>query len=486
MENTKTLRNIYFNTTLNFTRLDPAKKISADNLPFYNGYFLLIAANIFKTKQVEDAQYTQSTSSETIRYFIQNILGHFPVQYREFEAMYFDNISQLFTGLTRLLYLSQIIVGTTLALSFGVSIFVISKIRAVFKEVFMSLVNIREHEFEQRHSEVYKVEELLKTFEASNFFEDMMGVSIKSQVVDAGQRSKKKAKKYKINCYCFGLAPTILLILGFFTIQIVAGAGKSLFEVIKMNSGIDLLSRIQNTFFTIDDQMVGYNSLMQELILNNQSTEVNNQSTSEYLKLWASGSSERNERVNKYRELGLSKISGVEFPAGITDFPSLCDLTPELIVRKDLCLYLDDKIALKGILQSNFRVNQYLDEIYSKYLEGKFTKEEILNDETFIDWKYTFMNVYLRSSIYMQEVLAKELNYEISLSLESYHKSFYYYLSVFIFGGIWTIIIIFLNIKEQLKRLVYSYKVLSVNIITENTLIKLCFLRLLRLSKKHF
>ena len=151
-----------------------------------------------------------------------------------------------------------------------------------------------------------------------------------------------------------------------------------------------------------------------------------------------------------------------------------------------MCELLDTSIPENGILQSSYRINSFIYTQIQKIRDAGIEPKELLNSPDFVDFTYTFVNVYIPGlsawQVLMEDALVKNAN------LVQDQASTYITYSL-IFNLLVMFLLIYLlekNIRYQITTICYCYKVLSVEIVADNPIVKMVFLRLMRLSIKYF
>ena len=165
---------------------------------------------------------------------------------------------------------------------------------------------------------------------------------------------------------------------------------------------------------------------------------------------------------------------------------NLCNFTLGLYQKQELCHMLDNRIPTKGLVQSYFRMTQYLDSVWTQMKTPGFDATKFLVDNEFMELMYTFENVYLPAYQFVEkkieDLLAKFLEVKITDSFNLIVQLIILFVIVSFFFTLFS----FLNMNRQINRVVFSYQLLSINTVINNTAIKYRFLKVYRLNQKHF
>jgi len=482
-------RQIYFDEYLDFSRLSPNKTLVEESIPFYSAFLILQTNQISYMSNMSDSIFSQKIESMALKYFTGNILAYFPSQFSDFFKDLDNKTQGYLEDYSKLLRYMNYGVDFAVFVCLIFSLFLLSRIRSSFLDVYNSYLNIREDEFEHRVKDINIIESHLRTFQNANYFVDLMGADLREQDEIPEQRGKKKVREYKENCNWFGMAFSLLIILFIFAVQLIVSTIKINLDIQSMDTSIESLNAMTNIYEVVNDEQLSYAALLQYIILG-ENSQLNRKPILEYMNKRQLDSIERYNKVKSIISLGYTKLDVKPSNNGLNlldDFPSLCDITPDLYNRMELCTRLDDGIPEKGLIQSNFRVNQMLDEFNSKLIApGLFKPTEILALEEFINWKYTFTEVYTPANIYWMEIAVNQLEFRTLLLREGYHSVFYEISLCLVLIGSLTILAIYRNIRSRIKDLVYGYRTLGVEIVTENTIVKMQFLSLLRLGQRYF
>lgn len=165
---------------------------------------------------------------------------------------------------------------------------------------------------------------------------------------------------------------------------------------------------------------------------------------------------------------------------------SICSYTDQLLTRKELCPLLDNKLPLRGIVQVYFRVAQYLDEIYSQIGNSNFDSTGLLNDAEFIEFEYTFEQAYYWTFVFIEHKPHSFFSNYIKIDMEKEVALIVNLMVTFIVVSFFFIVFSFQNVIRQVSRVSFTFQLLSINTVINNTGIKYRFLKVYRLNQKHF
>lgn len=216
-------------------------------------------------------------------------------------------------------------------------------------------------------------------------------------------------------------------------------------------------------------------------------TKAMNGSLVEFLDKHSAKVKQESNRVFELSEAGdkYTAFDDLQEYAVLYSNTSLCNFTKSLEGKKELCALLDNRIPERGFVQVYFRVMQYFEEIWSQIKDPEFDPKLLLKDEEFLELDYTIENIYNHALIffehqtheYLEEYLGSKASETINLII-SLMIAFISISSVFTFFS-------FLNIPRQVSRVVFSFQLLAINTIINNTGIKYRFLKVFNLNQKH-
>lgn len=236
----------------------------------------------------------------------------------------------------------------------------------------------------------------------------------------------------------------------------------------------------------IHRQMIFYNSIKQKMIMGSE-TKVYGEPIDTFLPKWRDMTKQSSDDIFKLFEQGSSNAyPKLEEFLTQNSNSSLCDFTSVLKTRKELCNLLDNKIPLRGIVQVYFRVTQYLDEAL-EHLAKKAENAKILaNDHEFVEFEYTFENIYYKTFLFIEHEVHEYLEVYV---FEQVHEAINLIISLmiaFIVISFFFTIFSFRNIIIQINRVSFTFQLLSMDTVINNTGVKFRFLKVYRLNQKHF
>ena len=130
-------------------------------------------------------------------------------------------------------------------------------------EVLASFSNIREHEITNRKKDLAAMDIALKEFKESNFFDDLMATqALQDLSNNKALRSKRNIRKFSVNCYCFGLLSSLVLVLVVFSLQLLFSFVKTSLDHSTIQHSISSMDSINLSNDILDRSFIGLNAVL--------------------------------------------------------------------------------------------------------------------------------------------------------------------------------------------------------------------------------
>lgn len=473
----------FFDTKLAYNDHEVNGTAKPASMGIYQGYILLASTKMVEVSTYPLDEIQKSSKNRDLLYIFDNTLNSLPKHYDPFSDFLYSSMNNTYKDFMQFVLLCLfIIIGLVLVLMI-VTFFCIYKIKRMFWDIYSCYTNINEGEFESRFRELANVEELIQNFKTSGYFYDFMGEQDLSRTKPG---TKKNNKKYQDTMYCFQLLFSLAFIGLFYIIQISFSCGMMLIFQTNVNRALWITNKQQLTQNVLNNQLIFYNSIKQKIILGDETTAYN-KPINTFLPEWKDKIKKSSDQIfqlfEENSENSYSKLQ--DFLAGNSN-NSLCSYTQEIMDRKELCHFLDNKIPLRGIVQVYFRTTQYLEEILSHLLNDKENTETLANDPEFVEFEYSFENVYYPAFVQVEDEIHKYFKIYV---VEQVNDAVDLIISLMIgFIGIsfFFTIFSFKNIITQIERVSFTFQLLSMDTVINNTGVKFRFLKVYRLNQKHF
>lgn len=161
---------------------------------------------------------------------------------------------------------------------------------------------------------------------------------------------------------------------------------------------------------------------------------------------------------------------------------NLCSEVGTLEERKELCELLEDGIAKKGIVQLYFRIRDYLNEIISEIQQNKGAINKLAKTSQFIEFNYSFDNIIFDSIEQVSKLILDSANHFLKQNIEQILLRL---IQAYSFYILTTFILIYLalkNIQLQGKRVYFSFQMINIDSILNNSQIKYKFKKIMGLK----
>ena len=311
-----------------------------------------------------------------------------------------------------------------------------------------------------------------------------MGLSL---VDNLKANSNKSTKKRVDKKYCFGLLLSMLFIGFFYILQILYSGAIILIHNNNLKKALWIVEKHNLMNKLVNNQILLKNALSQRMILGDN-TKAMNQSIDVFMK-------EQNQIIKSksYEIFYLSELTSktVYFNGLHTFFDkisnsSICSFTKNLEEKQELCVMLDNKIPSKGFVNNYFRITQYLGKAFETMASGKMDAKTFLNNDEYIEFEYTFENVYMPSLIYIEHEIHEQLEEFLGSHLTETIDFITRLMLISVGFSFMFIVYSFLGISQQVRKVIFSFQLLSINTVINNTVVKYWFLKIHGLNQKTF
>lgn len=472
----------FFDEKITYNRLTTNGTIIEETMSIFEAYLINGASFVARGVTLSDLEFNDYLSNANIQHFIRNYLEMYPMTIDSLlESLYteIDETIEGYEGIEEFIAYSTYLILCVILTLFLYALF---SIRSKFIEVFNSFTSLGEDQFENRINELRRFDELIHIFEKSNYFEDIMGNDLRIGHKRKDLRQQKIAKRYAINMFLFGMGRVILIKF----IYVSCLIGLFIFRYLNTQESIlsveHSLDSLVNIYDITTNELVGYNALLQNLIVGNNS-KYNSISITEFIKNRPEDSFKRYEKISSLIKLDGENL--LNLSSAIP--PSICSFFIMYEAFGELCTVLDEGIPNKGIMQANYRSNQILDELYQKMIETNlFYVDQIINSQVFINWQFTLTTLYTESNLYYSKIISKSLQSTI-LKLSGELESVFIIFELLLFIlSVPTIRYTSSFITYKINTLKCAFKAHSVESLIECLNTRMSFLGLMRLNRRYF
>jgi len=475
-------KEIIFNYTVTLRRPEVQGTSDIVNMTIYNGYMLYGSTTLYETTKCPAIIMSKSTTSLKLRYFLENALDEVPLAVEGYSDTILDFVNLTYSSFIKMVLISLLSMGIITILLTLISLKCLWNIRRNFATVYGSYEHLNQSELDERTSQLSKVSYLMYRFKSSTFSESYLGVRLIERNPSMNvSREKRKNIKFTQSLYMYELVSSMIFILIFYIIQISLLGFLVLVFQIKVNGAAWIVQK-QRSFNKVSrGQMIGYNMILQLMALGEGSRALEmpilpafkqHQLTlrslaNTFQSIFEDSSSNRYEYLNQ--ELEDHKEQNICQHLG--KYYEMCDL-------------LDSSIPSKGMVQGFYRVYNYLDEVFSIVNTGSYKVSNFVADPKFIEWVYTFNMLYLQSfevnNLFFKDAATKFVNEEVIQSISQVMIIIILFMVLsfsFIYFSFW-------NMLKQDRKVAFSFQLISISSVIQNTQIKYTFKTLLRLKKK--
>lgn len=453
------------------------------SMGIYQGYLLLTTTKVIELANLDIKKMKPEDLNRDLLYFLDNSMNGIPQAFEVFNDFLYNLMTQNYNDFMAFVYLCLfIIIGFTVVLMIA-SVSIIFRVKKMFWEIYQCFLGITKSEFDERSTQLNIMTKMMDEFKESNYFKDFMSFN---DFTLPKKSSSKKGKKYTDSLYCFKLLYSLGFIGLFYTIQLGFSSGMMLIFKDSVDKGIWITIKQNDLKQVLMDEFFYYNSLKQKMVLGGES-KVFGKKFEEYIP-------ELKKRMKDDSDTMMKLFEDRDDKAYIPlkDYfskhanSSLCDYSSSIKEKKELCHLLDNKLPLRGIVQVYFRISQYMDEIYSQLENASFDTNSLINDSEYIEFEYTFENVYYWTFVFLEHEAHEFFEDFVFLVIEEDVSLIINLMVSFIVVSFFFTIFSFRNIISQISRVSFTFQLLSINTIINNTGIKYRFLKVYRLNQKHF
>ena len=477
-------RDFLFNNTITYNTHELNGTLISNNMSMYQGFFLMTATRIVDMAQKNLEDLLGLKNFRDIAYFTENMMNFLPMAYRPFGNLLFDMQTKHFSDF--LVVVLKILVSalSLIVIMVIISSWIVFSIRIMFKEIYDSFLNINEGEFDERVFQLNMISDAMSKFKQSCFFKDFMGLNLTDNLKTNANKSTKKRVDKK---YCFGLLLSILQIIIFYILQICYSGVIIAIHSSNINKGLWMVHKQKSMNALINNQVLLKNALSQKLILG-ENTKAMNQSVNEFI----------SQEILRIRTTSYDMFSQTDDVPGEASFyelqnylkkisnNTLCELDEFLEDKQEMCEFLDNKIPSNGVTQVYFRITQYLDEAFNLVQKGKIDPITLLNEPQYVEFDYTFENVYMPTLMNIEHEIHKGLEKFLELHLTEKIDLIIRFMIISILLSFFFVIYGFFQISNQIAKVVFSFQLLSINTVLNNTVVKFWFLKVHGLNQKTF
>lgn len=473
----------FFDQKLAYNDHEVNGTVKPASMGIYQGYILLATTKMVEVSTLPLTEVTKESLDRDVLYLFDNTLNSLPIHSDPFSEFLYVSMNNTYEEFMTFVLMALFVIISLVIVLLIVTLFCIYKIKRMFWDIYYSYTNINEGEFEARFKELSTVDTLLSRFKTSGYFYDFMG---EQDIGRTKPDTKKKTKKYQDTMYCFRLLFSLAFIGLFYVIQITFSSGMMLIFRTNVDRALWITSKQRLAQNVLNDQLIFYNSMKQKMILGDN-TKAYNESINAFLPKWREQIKQNSDQIFQ-----LFEDNSDESYSKLKDFlvqnsnSSLCSYTSSLLKRKELCHLLDNKIPLRGIVQAYFRVTQYLDEALNHIIQNSENTFDLANDPEFIELEYTFENVYYPAFIFLEDQIHQFFKIYVVEQVSDAVDLIVSLMVGFIAVSFFFTIFSFKNIIMQVNRVAFTFQLLSMDTVINNTGVKFRFLKVYRLNQKHF
>lgn len=146
------------------------------------------------------------------------MLSNIPVSFEIFDKSRFDLVKKVVSDLNKIVAYSEVLLVLILQTLTLVGVILVYRVRNILMETFKSFMSIRQNEIEQRSRELAVLRGILKQFEDSNYFRNVINSSNSNSRNEFGDgyRGRRKIRNYKIKCFCFEFSIVFIILIFIF------------------------------------------------------------------------------------------------------------------------------------------------------------------------------------------------------------------------------------------------------------------------------
>ena len=520
-------KELMFSNRLEVKEHTPEGTQYSQTLSYYQAMFHLYTHRMARLTNLPITGFRKSNNETNLLFFTANALNSFmPAMDQAVEADY-KQLKEDYTSFRiRLFYLGLcILVGLMLILLLFSNLILFLQ-RGLFTYILDGFFNVSASEFDSRENELSTLQSVFDGFMMKGCCDDFMGFYglnhvLASTLVDKNKRvmDQNSSRRFTDGCHCFSLLLVGFVISLFYLLQIAYSTS----TLTSLNSYTDqILWGMKKELICknlLQNQLVLYTALMERIVVSGRSKVNAGQPIEQFLAEFGARvrndsnlifNLSREDDGNQAYELTKNFLIKVENTSLCLSLPGLLnggswqkgDLNmliksaEELEERarssqsseyRVLCRGLDNGISDNGLVQSYFRVTQYLEQAVAQVLdssEGALSTQRLLKDPEFTEFQFAFENVYYPAFL----ALTRTVYYQIQgmiYSGEADHTKDLIWLRNMILGlSIVIMLYSLVKIDELNRRVCFSFQLISIYSVLKNTSVKLRFLRVYKMNQK--
>lgn len=488
MSEMSTKREIFFSSQIQFHIKQVDMKRVNYTLPHYLGYYSLVTSAIIQIGKYDPPSITAESTDRILLFFIenqQNGIRDAAIQFLDIWQALTDNV---FIGFNQFIWVSLFVIVGLLMILLGISITVLIHLRKSIAEIIYSIHQGSSQQHQNRDFELDHLKQIIVEFKNSGYYEERLleeKENLKGRKVQA--KTNKLIKK-KRGFPCFGMLFTFLNTTLFY-ISLVVYISSAAILVSRNNNKMLWNSLKQKQAGDIYlNQLEQLNSVYSYLIYGNQ-TYLEKRTILEKLKKFQNEDKVKKQKILLFMEDGDDYEvynPTKQFLEKLKE-NSLCKKTKYLKERLELCIYLENGLPLKGLVQSYFRMQQYLTELTNLILfNPEIDPKRIFSNPEFIEWEYAFENIYSKSNLYIEHELHELLEDFVASGYSRGVQNITVLMILLMpFSCLFTLLSI-TRVLNRFKRYTFVFQLVSLETLIENVDLRMLFLKTFKLRTDYF
>lgn len=472
---------LLFTKNMDIIQILPNKSSITLNNSFYQGYLLTSAENVEVLSKLKISDY--SSISENIEFlsFQENVMNGLLESFQKFESELRAISFEKYETFKNFQLNFLIVLIILMAISMIAAIHTVLKVRGYLKKIYENLQKVTKGEIKERKIEIKTLEKILFYFKKENYFGDFMGYRDSPVFKIDHTRSQKHFTDRK---YCFRLTFSIISIVVFYLIKVIAAFLIMISLRNNVNTTIWINKKLEIGCKLIYNQAVLMNGIKQSLIFGKES-KIFKKNGNEFLENFNTEVHDSSDIVYQLAEEG-DDLSYHEETLNILEkisIESICEFNTFLKNNSEYCK-LDNGIPAKGLVQSYLRVIQYLDGVYKALKNKDFNFEEILKNGEFVEFEYTFENVYLPTFLGIGDFFFGVIKDFFLSETERMVNLVWTSILIFLSLAMFFVVKSYLNLVQQIEISIFGYQGFSIHTVLGNTALRLSFLGVFGIGKK--
>ena len=480
-------------------------------LNYYQATFHLYSHRLSLLSKIPLTAFKKDTKNKDLLFLTSNTLNVYmpemenamQVDYKQLENKYRE-----FRG--NMIYVGMSILLGLMLLLMALSILVICIQRSLIRYILIGFMSVTTSEFDDRENELITLNSVFSGFLENGCCDDFMGfydlkeVSARSYGQQRNRKENQKAhKRFSDNWYCFNLLFIALVIIVFYFLQI----GYSVSTLNSLHGYTDQIiwgiKKEETCKNLLQNQLIFYTTLMQRLIYSNQAVVNGGEKIDDFLTNFDKKIRDESELI-----FDLSRSNDGNQAYKLTkDFlekvanSSLCSALPGMVpgasigldggsigaLDTSLCKGLDNGIAQKGLVQTYFRVTQYLQQVSREVVgNAELRAETILRDPEFVEFQFAFENVYYPAFLSLLETVYKQIKEMMDVEDEGSipGRDFLWLRNLILVLSCAIVVFTFARIDEYMRRACFSFQLICIYTVLRNISVKLRFLKVYNMNQK--